>query len=78
MGLDSVVPLAVEVVALEIEGVHVGVGDFDALGIGVGVEFAADGQAGVSVGSGDQLDDGVDGLAAIMNSATAASDDHST
>ncbi len=49
-----------EVVAVEIDGVHPGVGDFDALGIGVDVKFAAHGQAGVSVGSADQLDDGLE------------------
>ena len=51
------VPLAVEVVTVEVEDVHFGVGDLDALGIGVGIEFAAHGQAGVSGGGGDKLDD---------------------
>src|SRR5271156_5816292 len=48
-----------EVMAMEIEGVHLGVGNFDALRIGVDVEFAAYGQAGVGVGGSDQLDDGL-------------------
>src|ERR1700688_4015234 len=54
---DGVVPLAVEIVAEEIEGVDLGVGDLDALGVGIGVEFTADREAGVSGGCGDELDD---------------------
>jgi hypothetical protein len=42
LGLDGVVPFAVEVVAMEIECVDLFVGDLDALGVRVGVEFAAD------------------------------------
>ena len=35
-----------EVIALDVEGGHLRLGDLDALGIGVGVEFAGDGEAG--------------------------------
>jgi hypothetical protein len=40
LGLDGVVPVAVEFVAPDIDRVHLGVGDFDAGRIGVGVDLA--------------------------------------
>jgi hypothetical protein len=46
----------VEVIAGDIEGCHLGIADLDALGIGRGVEFAGNGEAGVSRGRGEQLD----------------------
>ena len=46
-----------EVVALEVEGSYFGLGDLDALVIGVGVEFAGDREAGRRSRGGDQLDD---------------------
>jgi hypothetical protein len=49
----------VEVVAVGVDGVHLCVGDLDAFGIAVGVEFAAHDQAFVGCGGGDQLDDGL-------------------
>ena len=39
---DGVVPFRVEGVGVDVEGCHLGVGDLDALGVGGGVEFAAD------------------------------------
>src|SRR3954463_14117174 len=47
-----------EVIALDVEGDHLRLGDLDALGIGVGVEFAGDGEAGRRGRGGDQLDHG--------------------
>ena len=47
-----------EGVGVNVEGGHLGVGDLDALWIGGGVEFAADGQAGLGGGVADELDDG--------------------
>ena len=44
-GRDGVVAVRMEVVALEIEGGHFVIGDLDAAWVGVGVGFAADGQA---------------------------------
>jgi len=49
----------VEFVALEVDGVHLGIGDFDAGGIGIGVDLAAHLEAGIGRGGGDQLDDGL-------------------
>ena len=46
-----------EVVAEEVDGVHLGIGDFDACRIGVAIELAAHLEAGVGGGGGDQLDD---------------------
>ena len=45
-----------ERIAFDIEGSHFGVADFDAFGIGVGVQFAADRETGFGRGGGDQLD----------------------
>jgi len=47
----------VERVAFNVDGVHLGIGDLDALGIAVGVDVAGDGEAGVGRGGADQLDD---------------------
>src|SRR3954453_3480291 len=47
-----------ESVALEVESCHLPLGHLDALWIGVGVEFTADGQAGLGRGTGDQVDYG--------------------
>src|SRR3954452_3150347 len=47
-----------EGVALEVESCHLPLGHLDALWIGVGVEFTADGQAGLGRGTGDQGDYG--------------------
>ena len=46
-----------EVIAGDIEGRHLGIADLDALGIGCRVEFAGDGEAGVSRSRSDQFDD---------------------
>src|SRR4051794_1264982 len=56
-GCDGVVPFRVEVIAGAIEGRHLGIADLDALGIGCRVEFAGDGEAGVSRSRSDQFDD---------------------
>src|SRR3954452_23218975 len=56
-GCDGVVPLRVEVIAGDLEGRHLGIADLDALGIGCRVEFAGDGEAGVSRSRSDQFDD---------------------
>jgi hypothetical protein len=47
-----------ECVALDVESFHFGVGNFDALFVGRGVEGAFDFQAGFGGGCGDQLDHG--------------------
>ena len=38
---DGIVPFGVECIALDIEGIHFGVADLDALRIGAGIKFAA-------------------------------------
>lgn len=43
---------------MKIESGHFGVGDFDALGIGAGIELGLDGEAGIGCGRGDQLNAG--------------------
>src|SRR5688500_20279791 len=48
-----------ESMSLEIEGVHVGVGDLNAFRVGICIELAADGEAGFGGGRSDQLDDGL-------------------
>src|SRR5271166_48859 len=53
---DSVVPFGMKGIAGYVEGRHFLVGDFDAFWIGVGIEFAADRQAGLGCGVGDQFD----------------------
>src|SRR5215203_3692851 len=55
---DGVVPFRVEGVGVEVEGCHLLVGDLDALWVGGGVEFAADGQAGLGGGVADEFDNG--------------------
>src|SRR6266851_993588 len=52
-----VVPLTMEFGPADVDVVHVLVGYGDAFGIEVGVEFAADRQAGVGRGGADQIDD---------------------
>ena len=44
---------------MEVEGIHLIVGDLDALGIDVGVDFAAHGQARGRCCGDDELDDGL-------------------
>ena len=64
---ESVVPFAMEGIALDVEGSHFGVADRNALGIAAAVEVASDGEAGVGGGGADQLDDDLmadEGLAA--------------
>ena len=46
-----------ERIAFDVERRHFCIADLDAFFIGVGVEFAADGQARLGRGRGDQLDD---------------------
>jgi hypothetical protein len=46
-----------EVMAGQVDGVELGVGCFDACGIDVWIELAANFEAGFGRGSGDQLDD---------------------
>ena len=58
MGVDGVVPFAVEVVRLEGDGGEVGVGDLDALLVSLGVVGGLHSEPGRGGGRGDQLDDG--------------------
>ena len=55
---EGIVPISVEVVASEVDGGKLGVGDFDAFGIFVFVEFGADGEACCGGGRGNQLHNG--------------------
>jgi predicted DNA-binding helix-hairpin-helix protein len=55
-GRDGVVPFWMEWIAFDVESGHFGVADFDALGIGVFIEFAADREAIFRRGCGDQFD----------------------
>src|ERR1700677_4155957 len=55
--LDGVIPFGMERIAFDVERRHFCIADLDAFFIGVGVEFAADGQARLGRGRGDQLDD---------------------
>ena len=57
-GLDGVIPFRMERVTLDIEGRHFGVGDFDALFVGAGIELTADRETRLGRGRRDQLDDG--------------------
>ena len=59
MRADRIVPLAVEVVALNVDDIHLGIGDPDAGGIAVGVDLALHLEAGSGRGGGNQLDDGL-------------------
>ncbi len=43
---------------MDVQACHLGIGDFEALWIGVGIQLAGDGEAGGCGGGGDQLDDG--------------------
>ena len=56
-GRDGVVPLSVEVVAGDREGVDLFFGVLDADGVGAGVEFGADGEPGGGAGGTDEVDD---------------------
>ena len=56
---DGVVPFGMEGIGLNVEACHLGIGDFDTLGVGVGVELVFDAQAGLGGRGGDQLDDGL-------------------
>ena len=47
-----------ERIALDVERLHLGIADFDALLVGRGIERALDFQAGLGCRRGDQLDDG--------------------
>jgi hypothetical protein len=49
----------VEFVALNVDGVHFGIADFDAGRIDVGIDLAVHLEAGLGRGGGDQLDDGL-------------------
>ena len=57
MRRDGVVPLAVERVAVDVEGGHFGVGDGDAFGVVAAVDVAGDGEACLGDCGADQLDD---------------------
>ena len=46
-----------EVIGSNVEGGHFSVGDLDAFVVGVGVDLAGNGEAGVGAGVGDQLND---------------------
>jgi len=46
-GRDGIVPIWMEFITFEVDGCHLLIGDLDALRIGVGIKFAADGQAGL-------------------------------
>ncbi len=54
---DDVVPVAMEGIALDVEGGHFDIADLDALWVTVLVDVAGDGEAGVGRGGADQLDD---------------------
>src|SRR6202043_965982 len=54
---DSVVPLAVEFGAFDIDRGHLGVRDDNAAGVLASVEFAAHSEAGFGGGGRDQFDD---------------------
>ena len=55
--MDGIVPLAVEHVASDVEGVHLLGGDGNSLGILRAVEFVFYRQAGLRCGCSDQIDD---------------------
>src|SRR5205807_8816784 len=55
---DGVVPFRMEVIALDVERLHLRIADFDALFVGGGIESALDFQAGFSRRRSNQLDDG--------------------
>src|ERR1700680_980326 len=53
---DGVVPFRMECIALDVEGLHLGIADFDALFVGRGIERALDFYAGFGGGRSDQLE----------------------
>src|SRR4029077_3387230 len=55
---DGVVPFRMECVALDVERLHLGIADFDALFVGRGIERALDFEAGCGCRRGYQLDYG--------------------
>src|SRR5260370_13618904 len=57
--LDGVVPVAMEVVAMDVEGTHLGVGALNAGRIGVVMDLAPDLQSSVGCRCSDQLNDGL-------------------
>ncbi len=57
LGVEGVIPVAVEAVAGDRKGGDLVVADLDAGGAGVGVEFGVHGQAGFGGGRRDALDD---------------------
>jgi hypothetical protein len=57
LGVEGVVPVAVEAVPGNGQSGDLVVGDLDAGGVGVGVEFGVDGQAGLGGGRRDAFDD---------------------
>ena len=71
--MDRVVPFAVEVMAEDVDGGEIIVGDFDAGGVGFGIEFASDFEAGLGFGGRDQLDD--DGVTDERLAAPVAGDE---
>ena len=54
---DGVIPFGMEGIAADVESSHFRVADFHALGVGVFVEFAAHGEAGLRCRRRDQFDD---------------------
>src|ERR1700720_3900593 len=54
--VDRVVPFRMERVAADVESLHFGIGDLDALLIGPFIERTLDLEPGFSGGGGDQLD----------------------
>src|SRR5437763_9120116 len=56
---DGVVPIVLEGIALNVEGSHFGIGDFDTFWIEALVDVASDGEAGRGGSGADQLNDDV-------------------
>src|ERR1019366_9681449 len=54
---DGIIPLRVECVTLDIEGLHLRVADLDALRVAAGIKLASYRQASLGRGGGDQFDD---------------------
>src|SRR5260370_42223533 len=59
MWADCIVPVAVEIAAPDTDGVHLGVADLDAGGIGGGIDLALDLQPGIGGRGRNELDDGL-------------------
>ena len=55
---DRIVPVRMELIAGEVEGLHCGFADFDALAVAARVEHAFDLEAGLGRGRPDQFDHG--------------------